>query len=113
MNIELLKQLKKDTDAAIKAESDYAKKSERCRLLGVDASERQRSKALNAMHEAAFDCRRCEDNLHATLVDLGMTPIGSSGRYESRVRPQGNGGINAQMLYTPRKPQSLRSLKRK
>lgn len=108
MNIELLKQLKKDTDAAIKAENDYAKKSERCRFLGMDASEKQRSKAVSAMHEAAFGCRRCEDNLHATLVDLEMTPIGSRGRYETRQRPQGNGGINAQMLYAPRKPQSLR-----
>tara|TARA_R110002020_G_scaffold70727_2_gene183430 strand:+ start:1105 stop:1434 length:330 start_codon:yes stop_codon:yes gene_type:complete len=107
MNIELLKQLKKDTDAAIKAENDYIRKSERCRLLGMDASEKQRSKATSAMHEAAFDCRRCEDNLHATLVDLEMTPIGSRGRYEPRQRPQGNGGINAQMMYAPRKPQAL------
>ena len=104
MNIELLKQLKKDTDAAIKAENDYIRKSERCRLLGMDASEKQRSKATSAMHEAAFDC---EDNLHATLVDLEMTPIGSRGRYEPRQRPQGNGGINAQMMYAPRKPQAL------
>lgn len=107
MNIELLKQLKKDTDAAIKAENDYSKKSERCRLLGINASEKQRSKAVSAMHEAAFDCRRCEDNLHATLVDLEMTPIGSLEQYETRQRTQGNGGINAQMMYAPRKPQAL------
>lgn len=107
MNIELLKQLKKDTDAAIKAENDYAKKSERCRLLGMDASEKQRAKATSAMHEAAFDCRRCEDNLHATLVDLEMTPIGDSSRYEPRERINDNGAINLRYMYHPRKPQAL------
>ena len=106
MNIELLKQLKKDTDAAIKAENDYAKKSERCRAMGIDCTERQRTKASAALNDAAVDRHRAEDNIKATLVDLGFINA-EPDEYEARQIERDNGGMTQQLRYAPRKPQAL------
>ncbi|WP_131667407.1 hypothetical protein [Psychrobacter pygoscelis] len=112
MNIESLadlEQLKKDVAVMIKAVKDLDKKSTRYQSLDFNSSTAQRSRALEALNLAASERNRAKDNLHATLVDLGLTPLLGAEHYEPREIQQAKGvsGFSSNLKYQPKRPKRL------
>ena len=109
-NLPDLEQLKKDVAAMIKAVKDLDEKSSRYQSLDISSSSAQRSRALEALNLAASERNRAKDNLHATLVDLGLTPMLDVEHYAPREIQQAKGvsGFSSNLKYQPRRPKRLK-----
>lgn len=91
-DLQTLEQLKGDVAAVIKSVKDLDRKSNKLRELGMDCTEKQRSKAAGAANMAALERNRCVESLKSTLTELGLIE-----GFEAGGMVLDNGGMSARL----------------
>jgi len=108
-NLSDLERLKADVTALIKSVKEVDVKSKCYQGMSIgDCSQAKRSKASDSLNFACSERNKLEDDLHATLVDLELTPMLDPWEYAGyRVWTDAGLGRSINRLYKPKQPRKL------